>query len=81
LHDSFGQVDVRPLLPHARVPALVLHARDDGAVPFSEGRLLAAEIPGARFVPLEGRNHLLIESEPAWPQFLAEVRAFLAAEA
>jgi pimeloyl-ACP methyl ester carboxylesterase len=34
-------------------------------------------IPGARFVPLESANHLLIESEPGWPRFLAEVRGFL----
>ena len=47
-------------------------------VPFEEGRRLAAAIPGARFVALEGRNHLLLEDEPAWPRFLAEVRAFLA---
>jgi hypothetical protein len=30
-------------------------------------------------VALEGRNHLLLEDEPAWPRFLAEVRSFLAA--
>jgi DNA-binding NarL/FixJ family response regulator len=34
-------------------------------------------IPGARFVPLEGCNHILLEHEPAWPAFLAEVRGFL----
>ena len=43
-------------------------------------RLLATAIPGARFVPLESRNHILLETEPAWPRFLAEVRDFLALE-
>ena len=38
---------------------------------------MAAGIPGARFVPLEGRNHLMLEDEPAWARFLGEVRAFL----
>ncbi len=38
-------------------------------------------IPGVRFVPLEGCNHILLEHEPAWPAFLAEVRAFLGAGA
>ena len=33
--------------------------------------------PGARFVPLESRNHILLEGEPAWGRFLAEVRDFL----
>jgi class 3 adenylate cyclase len=39
--------------------------------------LLAAAIPGARFVPLESRNHILLEREPAWASFLHEVRTFL----
>jgi DNA-binding NarL/FixJ family response regulator len=58
-------------------PTLVLHARDDALVPFSEGRLLATLIPGARFVPLESRNHVLLADEPAWHVFRAELRAFL----
>ncbi len=74
----FGQVDVRHLLPQLRVPTLVLHCRNDGAVPFEEGRILATGIPGARFVLLEGQNHILLETDAAWPRFLAEVRAFLA---
>ena len=58
-------------------PPLVLHARVDALAPFEGGRKMAAMIPNARFVPLESANHLLIESEPAWPRFLAEVRSFL----
>lgn len=61
-----------------RAPTLVLHARGDGVATFGEGRKLAALIPGAQFVPLEGRNHVLLESEPAWPRFVEEVRRFLA---
>jgi class 3 adenylate cyclase/pimeloyl-ACP methyl ester carboxylesterase len=72
-----GEIDVRLLLPQVRVPTLVLHSRGDAVVPFEEGRELAALIPGADFVPLEGRNHLLLEGEPAWPRFLSEVRSFL----
>jgi pimeloyl-ACP methyl ester carboxylesterase/DNA-binding CsgD family transcriptional regulator len=58
-------------------PTLVLHPRDDAVVPFAEGRLLATLIPGARFVTLESRNHILLADEPAWAQFRAEVRSFL----
>src|SRR5207244_1911220 len=29
-------------------------------------------------VPLESHNHVLLETEPAWPRFLAELRTFLA---
>lgn len=59
------------------VPTLVLHGLQDAVVPFSEGRRMAAQIPGARFVALESQNHILLEDEPAWDRFLAEVRAFL----
>src|SRR5438876_7977067 len=76
----FGQLDVVDLLPQVKVPTLVLHCRKEAVAPFEEGRLIAGMIPGARFVPLEGRNHLLLESEPAWPKFVTEVRRFLETE-
>ncbi len=63
------------------MPTLVLHCREDAAQPLNEGRRLAAMIPGARFVALEGRNHLILEDEPAWPRFLREVESFLAEDA
>ncbi|MDQ2922231.1 MAG: alpha/beta fold hydrolase, partial [Acidobacteriota bacterium] len=72
-----GQMDVTDLLPSLKVPTLVLHCRDDAVAPFEEGRLIAGLIPGARFVPLEGHNHLLLEGEPAWAKFVTEVRRFL----
>ena len=77
---EFGQIDVREVLPQVQVPTLVLHARDDAVIPISAGQRLAEGIPGARFVALEGNNHILLEHEPAWPRFLAEVRAFLGME-
>jgi len=73
-----GEVDVRQLAPQVRCPTLVVHARHDRRVPLEDARKLAGTIPGARFVLLESRNHILMESEPAWPRFLAELRAFLA---
>jgi pimeloyl-ACP methyl ester carboxylesterase len=75
--EAFDRIDVRALAPQVQVPTLVLHGKGDLRVPFVEGRLIATSIPGARFVPLESRNHLLLESEPAWPQFLQAVRDFL----
>lgn len=77
---EFGQIDVVDLLPLVKAPTLVLHCRNEAVAPFEEGRLIAASIPGARFVPLEGRNHLLLESEPAWATFIMEVRRFLGAD-
>jgi pimeloyl-ACP methyl ester carboxylesterase/DNA-binding winged helix-turn-helix (wHTH) protein len=72
-------MDVRKLLSQVTVPTLVLHCRDDAVQPFEEGRILAAGIPGARFVGLEGRNHLILETDPGWGKFQEEVAAFLAA--
>lgn len=49
--------DVRPLLPAVRAPTLVLHRRDDRAIPFSQGREIARLLPGARLVALDGAMH------------------------
>ena len=73
-----SETDVTAMLPQVSVPTLVLHARDDARVPFEAGRRMAAAIPGAKFVALEGRNHLFLETEPAFGQFLEHTRAFLA---
>lgn len=74
---AFYDLDVREEAQQLDVPTLVLHARGDLRVPFAEGRLLASLIPGARFVQLESKNHILMETEPAWLRFLEEVRSFL----
>ena len=72
-----GDVDITHLLPQVKVPTLVLHCRNDAAISFDEGRKLAAGISGARFVALESRNHLVLESEPAWGRLFDEISAFL----
>jgi serine/threonine protein kinase/pimeloyl-ACP methyl ester carboxylesterase len=80
LLNIMGNIDVVDLLPQVKVPTLVLHCRDEAGVPFEEGRILAGTIPGARFVPLNGRNHLLLEGDPSWAMFVKEVRHFLGTE-
>jgi len=74
---ALGMIDVEQLLPQVQAPTLVLHAENDARVPFSEGRRLASQIPNATFVPLPGNNHILLEREAAWLQFLTAVREFL----
>jgi DNA-binding CsgD family transcriptional regulator/pimeloyl-ACP methyl ester carboxylesterase len=49
--------DASGYLARVAAPTLVLHREGDKAIPFALGRELAATIPGARFVPLAGRNH------------------------
>jgi pimeloyl-ACP methyl ester carboxylesterase len=70
-------INVRPLLSSVSVPTLIFHSDRDRIAPPEEGRILAAEIPGARFVPLPSANHLLLAAEPAWKTFREELGAFL----
>jgi pimeloyl-ACP methyl ester carboxylesterase/DNA-binding SARP family transcriptional activator len=77
LHYAFGDMDVSTILGEVNVPTLVLHARNDAAVPFEQGKALAAGIPGARFVDLNSANHILLSDEPAFADFLREVRSFI----
>jgi DNA-binding NarL/FixJ family response regulator len=68
---------VEDLLPQVRTPTLVIHARQDGITALEEGRRLAAGIPGAQFVELDSRNHVLLENEPAWDRFREAVLDFV----
>jgi pimeloyl-ACP methyl ester carboxylesterase/DNA-binding CsgD family transcriptional regulator len=74
---GFDAMDVSDLLPDVRCPTLVLHARNDSRVPFAEGHLVASSIPNAEFVPLESRNHILLEHQQAWRQFFTEMERFV----
>ncbi|TGP57555.1 alpha/beta fold hydrolase [bacterium M00.F.Ca.ET.230.01.1.1] len=78
LQNAFSTIDVSDLLEKVRVPTLVLHARDDNVAPVESGRTMAAGIPGARFIELDSQNHILLEGEPAFEEFIDHVRAFIA---
>ena len=72
-----ARLDIRAEAARLRVPVLILHCRGDRMVPFGTGRCLAAAIPGARFVALEGDNHLLIPGTLAFDQALTAMESFL----
>ena len=76
LLESAYRADVRDVLPGVGAPALVLHRREDRAMPFAAGRELAALLPDARLVALDGELH------PPWlgdrDTVLAALLAFLA---
>ena len=63
--------------PKFSVPTIIFHGNHDKVIPAEEGRIMAAEIPSARFVPLNTGNHILLAQEPAWPVFLDELGTFL----
>jgi pimeloyl-ACP methyl ester carboxylesterase len=74
-----ADIDVRHELSKIRAETLICHSKQDGNAPLSAGRAVADGIKGSRFVELESPNHVLLEHEPAWPVFVRELRAFLAA--
>lgn len=80
LNEAIGDFDVSDLLPHVRIPTLVLHSRNDAVCPYKGGRRFATEIPGARFVMLESDNHILLAHEPAFHKFVEEMRRFIAGD-
>ena len=75
--EAFGDIDVRDMLGQVQVPTLVLHATGDQRIPLHHGRDLAAAIPGAKFVALDSRNHIILGDEPAWRTCMDEIAAFL----
>jgi pimeloyl-ACP methyl ester carboxylesterase/DNA-binding CsgD family transcriptional regulator len=77
LLESRATLDVMELLGKVRTPTLVLHAHGDVVAPIAEGHILAAGIPGAQFVELDSKNHILLEGEPAWDRFRDEVLEFM----
>jgi pimeloyl-ACP methyl ester carboxylesterase/DNA-binding CsgD family transcriptional regulator len=72
-------MNVKDAAARVRCPTLVLHPTGDEMVRFEQGRRLASLIPGARFVPLPGRNHIPFPREPAWDGFVRATRQFLGA--
>ncbi len=77
LLEARANIDVVSLLGEVRAPTLVVHSRDDDVVPIAEGHILAAGIPGAQFIELDSKNHILLETEPAWERFCREVLDFM----
>lgn len=76
LESAMHNADIREVAEGLNVPTLVTHCVDDVGVPFDEGRLLASLIPNATFLPLECANHIILERDPAWKQFVAAVEEF-----
>ena len=73
----FNAMDVTDLLSKVTCPTLVLHAKGDVRVLFAEGMAIAAGIRDARFVPIDGVNHVVLADEPGWQQCIDAIEAFL----
>lgn len=71
-------LDARPLLARVEAPTLVLHTRDDRAVPIAAGQEIAAGIRGARFTSFPGAH---VPSPDVWRQIIAAAVEFALAGA
>ena len=80
LRAAIDRFDVSDIVGEIAVPTLVVHARDDGVQPFEQGRLLASHIPGAEFVMLESRNHVILPQEDAFPVLFGAIDRFIGRE-
>jgi class 3 adenylate cyclase len=74
LMDLYRQIDTRSVLGSISAPTLVIHRSGDRAAPVAWGRYLSEAIPGARYVELEGVDHLpMVDSD----EILDELEEFL----
>jgi pimeloyl-ACP methyl ester carboxylesterase/DNA-binding CsgD family transcriptional regulator len=71
------EIQVDDLVDRVAAPTLVLHRRDDRAIPYRLGRDLASRIPGARLVSLAGRSHWVFAGDAA--AVVREILEFLGA--
>ena len=74
-YDVLARTDVRQVLPLIRVPTLVLHRKDDSLVTVENGRYLADKIPDAKYVELEGEDHIPFLGD--WEAVVDEIEVFL----
>jgi pimeloyl-ACP methyl ester carboxylesterase len=75
--EFIARIDVRAEAARLRVPVLLVHSSGDRMVPVEVGRELAAAIPGARFVEIEGDNHHPLPGTRGFAQALGAWEAFL----
>ena len=75
IFDLIGEFDVRDVLPSIRVPALVMHRKDDSFIKVDHSRYIASRIPGARYVELEGADNMFSLGDAE--AVLGEIEEFL----
>lgn len=77
LRQIIDRFDVSEILKSVTTPTLVIYAISDAVQPVEQGRILASEILGARYVSLESRNHVPLPQEGTWAQMMHEVQLSL----
>jgi len=73
------EIDVRHVLPTIGVPTLILHRTGDKVVSIENGRYLASQIAGARFVEIPGTDHTVLD-KPTQDVIADEIEEFVTGE-
>jgi class 3 adenylate cyclase/pimeloyl-ACP methyl ester carboxylesterase len=73
---ALDDIDINLLLEDVKAPCLVMHCSGDRMHPIAQGRMMAAGLPNARFVPFDSVNHLPTENDPCWPLIQREINEF-----
>lgn len=79
LRQIVDRFSVKDILQSISAPTLVIHAISDAVQPIHQGRILASEIPNAKYVSLESRNHVPLPQEESWKRMIHETEMFLEA--
>ena len=77
--EIFDKMDVVDMLEDIHVATLVTHCTGDSVAPLSEGKLFASRIPGAQFVTLNSKNHMIFENETDFARHIKCISDFLKA--
>lgn len=77
--NAMSRIDISGLLKDVSSPTRLFHFTNDTMnASISEARFMASEIPDADLISIEGDSHLILENDPAWPQYIDELNSFLA---
>tara|TARA_E500000178_G_scaffold150141_1_gene149839 strand:- start:1421 stop:1744 length:324 start_codon:yes stop_codon:yes gene_type:complete len=77
ISNANDQINITAILSKLKVPTIIFHCTDDARVPISEGKFLAANIKNSKFVPIQSKNHILLETDEGWNLFKKEMDNFL----
>jgi class 3 adenylate cyclase/pimeloyl-ACP methyl ester carboxylesterase len=77
IREMFDEMDVSDSLGDIKAPTLIIHSDEDAIAPCSEGKYLAARIPGAQFVQLKSKNHMMFGNEPDFPKLITSIVDFV----
>jgi class 3 adenylate cyclase/pimeloyl-ACP methyl ester carboxylesterase len=75
--EMFDEMDVSGLLEEITVPTLIVHSDEDAIAPLSEAKFMASRIPGARFIKLKSKNHMMFGNEPDFPKLIESIVEFV----